>query len=305
MNTAAIWTIKTFQRDQGNWFSVESEALYVDFMEAWCWTIRNIRYKGDEIAGEYGAHGSVVRVDTGTGPKDYHYYGTSHGLETVKNISIFVDGKEQQITPGMICSGREVVVRKESNLGPFDHIMEITFPASGDHIIEKHSYIVVEDLDKRFSFLIALMYENSKAFDQWLAVLPNGEELEGDLRNRIPGRISLGRDINSVIFYSSTMKKGAAFVYPQVYKGADRLECEMQEGQINHFGTSIVDMMENVGNSKLYFRPEVKKMGYKVGNTFEYSIKVIPFSAGPDEWQTKGKVLAVFNKLYVTKREEF
>jgi hypothetical protein len=296
MPEKAIWTVERFEKEQGNWFSVESDVLYVDFMEAWSWTIRNIVYMGDEIAGEYGAHGSVVRVDTGTGPKDYYYYGTSHGFETVRNCSILVDGKEQETSLGKTCSGREVIVRKESNLGPLDHEMEVTFPASGDHITEKHSFTVVEDLNERFSFLFAFMHENSKAFDQWLTVLPDGEELEGELRNRVPGRVSLGRDIKSVIFFSSTMKKGAVFVYPRVYKGAGRLECEMKEGATKHFGTSIVDMMANVGNSKLYFRPEVKGMGYEVGDAFEYRIKVIPFSAEPDEWRAKGKTLAVFDR---------
>ena len=140
------------------------------------------------------------------------------------------------------------------------------------------------------------MHENSKAFDQWLAVLPDGEELEGELRDTVPGRVSLGRDIKSVIFYSSTMKKGAAFVYPRVYKGAGRLECEMKEGKTKHFGTSISDMMAKVGNSKLYFRPEVKGMGYQVGDGFEYCIKVIPFSAEATGWRDKGRELATFDR---------
>lgn len=287
-----IWTIKMFQKEQGNWLSVENKNLYVEFMESWAWTIRNIRYLGEEIVGEYGAHGSVVRVDTGAGLKDYHYIGTSHGFETVKNFSIIVDGKIQQYKPGFTCSGKEVIIRKESNLGPFDHQMEITFPVSEDCIFEKHSYKVVEDLDKRFSFLFAFMHELSTAFDFWLAVLPDWSELEGDLQKRIQGRISLGRDIKSIIFYSSTNKKGVTLVYPQVYKGADKLKVEMKNGTNKHFGTSIVDM--KIGNSKLYFRPEVKKMGYKVGDNFEYSIKLIPFSAEPNEWRVKK--MAVFDK---------
>ena len=287
-----VWTIKMFQKEEGNWFSVESNSLYVDFMEEWAWTIRNIRYQGDEIVGEYGAHGSVVRVDTGTGPKDYYYIGTSHGHEIVKDFSIFVDGKEQHYDSGAICSGKKVIIRKESNLGPLDHIMEITFPDSGNYIIEKHSYKVVEDLNERFSFLFAFMHELSTAFDFWLAVLPDWSELEGDLQKRIPGRISLGRDIKSIIFYSSTNKNGVTLVYPKVYKGAGKLKVEIRKGSTEHFGTSIVDM--KIGNSKLYFRPEVKKMGYKVGETFEYSIKVIPFSAESEEWKTIGKSLAVF-----------
>ena len=290
-----VWTIKMFQREQGNWFSVESNSLYVDFMEEWAWTIRNIKYKGDEIVGEYGAHGSVVRVDTGTGPKDYYYIGTSHGHEIVKNFSILVDGKEQQYDSEAIYSGEKVIIRKESNLGPFDHIMEITFPGSGNYIIEKHSYKVVEDLNERFSFLFAFMHELSTTFDFWLAELPDRSEPEGDLQKRIKGKISLGRDIKSIIFYSSTNKKGVTLVYPQVYKGAGKLKVEIKKGSPEeHFGTSIVNM--NIGNSKLYFRPGVKKMGYKVGDTFEYSIKVIPFSSKPDEWKTIGKSLAVFKQ---------
>ena len=290
----SVWTIKTFRKEQKNWFSVESNSLYVDFMEEWAWTIRNIRYLGDEIVGEYGAHGSVVRVDTGTGPKDYYYIGTSHGHERVNSFSIIVDGKVQKYRPGLTCSGKKIIIRKESSLGPFEHQMEITFPVSGNYIIEKHSYKVVEDLNERFSFLFAFMHELSTAFDFWLAELPDRSELEGDLQKRIKGRISLGCDIKSIIFYSSTNKKGVTLVYPKVYKGADKLKVEIEKGSTEHFGSSIVDM--SIGNSKLYFRPEVKKMGYKVGDTFEYSIKVIPFSARPKKWETIGKSLAVFEQ---------
>ena len=250
---------------------------------------------GDEIVGEYGANGSVVRVDTGPGPKDYYYIGTSHGHEVVKSISILVDEENQEYKCGKTCSGKRVVIQKESNLGPLDHKMEITFPISGNYIIERHSYKVVEDLNKRFTYLFAFMHENNKAFDEWLAVLADGKELEGELQNRISGRISLESDIKTAIFYSQMMGKGVTCVYPQVYKGARKLESEMQKGTTEHFGTSIVD--KDIGNSKLYFRPEVKKMGYEIGDTFEYQIKAVPFSAEPDKWKTKGKKLATFERL--------
>ena len=293
MTKEPIWTVRMFEKEQGNWFSVESKALYVDFMEGWSWTIRNIRYMGDEIAGEYGAHGSVVRMDTGPGPKDYYYIGTSHGFETVKSFSILVDGKERETKPGKTCSGRTVVVRKESNLGPFDHQMEITFPASGDCIMEKHSYRVVEDLNERFSFLFAFMHELNNALDQWLAVLADGKELEGKLLNCGDGRLALESDIKAVTLYSRMMRKGVTFVYPQVYKGARQLECELSKGTTEHFGNTIVDRKYD---NKLYFRPEVKGMRYQVGDAFEYRIKVIPFSAEPGEWKGKGKELATFDK---------
>ena len=289
-----VWTIKMFQREQGNWFSVESNSLYVDFMEEWAWTIRNIRYMEDEIVGESGAHGSVVRINTGSGLKDYYYIGTSHGHETVKNFSIFVDGKEQQYNSGAICSGKKVIIRKESNLGPLDHIMEITFPVSGNYIIENHSYKVVGDLNKGFNYLFAFMHVLNKELDQWFAELDAGKEIEGKMPNKYDGRIAaLESDIKMLILYSQSMKKGVTFVYPRIYKGADKISTEMKPGTTTHFGNSIVDRKND---NKFYFRPEVKKMEYKAGETFEYSIKVIPFSAESDEWETLGKSLAVFKQ---------
>lgn len=286
MTQEAIWTIKMFQKDGGNWFSVESKTMYVDFMEGWAWTIRNIKYLGDEIVGESGAHGSVVRMDTGPGLKDYYYIGASHGLEKVNSFLIFVDGKEQQYNSGTVCSGKKVVIRKESNLGPLDHIMEITFPVSGNYIIENHSYKVVGDLNKGFSFLFAFMHVLNKELDQWLAERDAGKEIDGKIHNKCDGRLAIERDIKMVTFYSQSMKKGMTFVYPKIYKGADKISTEMKLGTTKHFGNSIVDRKND---NKLYFRPEVKGMGYRVGDTFEYSIKLIPFSAELDEWKTKGR----------------
>ncbi|MBE9511770.1 MAG: hypothetical protein IMY71_12915, partial [Bacteroidetes bacterium] len=284
----SIWTIKMFQKEEGNWFSVESKTIYVDFMEEWAWTIRNIRYMGDEIVGESGAHGSVVRMDTGSGRKDYYYIGTSHGHETVKNFSIYVDGKEQQYDSEAIYSGKKVIIRKESNLGPLDHRMEITFPVSGNYIIENHSYKVVGDLTKGFSFLFAFMHVLNKEFDLWLAEQDAGKVIEGKIPNKYDGRIAaLESDIRMLILYGQSIKKGVTFVYPEIYKGAAKISAEMKLGTTTHFGNSIVDRKND---NKLYFRPEVKDMGYKVGDTFEYSIKVIPFLAEPDEWKVKGKI---------------
>ncbi|MCD4770744.1 MAG: hypothetical protein K8R35_11330 [Bacteroidales bacterium] len=286
-----VWTIKMFQKEEGNWFSVESNSLYVDFMEEWAWTIRNIRYMGDEIVGESGAHGSVVRMDTGPGPKDYYYIGTSHGHEIVTVFSILVDGKKVQYNPAISYCGKRVIIRKESNMGPLDHIMEITFPVSGDYIIEKHSYKVVGDLKKSFNFLFTFMHVLNKELFQWFAEQETGKEIEGKIPNVCDSRLAIESDIKMVTFYSQSMKKGVTFVYPEVYKGADKISAEMKPGTTEHFGNSIVDRKND---NKLYFRPEVKEMGYKIGETFEYSVKVIPFSANPNDWKAIGKSLAVF-----------
>jgi hypothetical protein len=68
-------------------------------------------------------------------------------------------------------------------------------------------------------------------------------------------------------------------VYPEIYQGADT------------FKNSVWDRKND---NKLYFRPEVKGK-YKAGDTFEYLLRVIPFSAEPGTWREKGKNLAAKN----------
>jgi len=277
----AVWTVRMFDqaggKRPGKRFSVRSEALYVDFNEPCAWTILNIKYHNDEIVGEHGYNGSVASARPKKGSKrKSNWIGTGHGFETVKSLSIVVDGRPYKYKQGDTVSGKTVVIRKESNLGPLDHRSEITLEACGDRIIETHSYKVIEDLSKRFHYLYAFMHCNNNALDQWLAVTEGDKELTGTV-GKGDKSFSLKSDVRVVIFYSEAMKKGVAYVYPEVYKGRDT------------FKNSIWDRKND---NKLYFRPEVKKMGYQLGDTFEYRLTVIPFSAEPGQWKQKGKQLA-------------
>jgi hypothetical protein len=271
----ATWTVRMVQKRQENRFSVESRALFVDFLEQHAWTIRNIRYRGDEIVGEHGANGSVVNAKPEADAKTKDpWIGTGHGKEKVQRLTILVDGQARPFEPGGTCSAQVVVIRKLSNLGPLDHEAEITFPASGDRIIERHAYTVVEDLGRRFNFVYAFMHCNNNALDQWLALAGKDNELTGRV-SQDDGQFSLKQDARTVIFYGAAMQKGVVYAYPEVYEGeAD-------------FKNAIWDRK---GDNKLYFRPAVGKK-YGVGDRFEFRLQVIPFSAEPDDWKGKAKTL--------------
>jgi len=272
----ATWTVRMFQKQQQNRFSVESGTLFVDFLEQHAWTIRNIRHRGDEIVGEHGANGSVVNAKPEADAKSKDpWIGTGHGKEKVQQLTILVDGQERPYQPGGTCSGQVVVIRKISNMGPLDHEAEITFPVSGDRIIERHAYKVVEDLGRRFNFVYAFMHCNNNALDQWLALAGKDKEMGGRV-NQDDGQFSLKQDARVVIFYSAAMRKGVVYAYPEVYEGeAD-------------FKNAIWDRK---GDNKLYFRPAVGKK-YGVGDRFEFRLQVVPFSAEPDDWKDKAKKLA-------------
>lgn len=271
-----VWTVRMSQQQLENRVSVESRALFVDLLEQHAWTIRNVRYRGNEIVGEHGANGSVVNAQPkadakGTDP----WIGAGHGKEDVRRLTILVDGQERPYQPGGISSGQVVVIRKISNLGPLDHEAEITFPASGDRIIERHSYEVVEHLGQRFNFVYAFMHCNSNSLDQWLALSDGGKKLEGWV-GRGDGLFSLRQDVRSVSFYSAGMQKGVVYAYPEVYQG---------EGD---FKNAIWDRR---GDNKLYFRPAVGNK-YGVGDRFEFRLQVIPFSAEQEDWKAQVRKLA-------------
>lgn len=187
-----------------------------------------------------------------------------------------MDGKERPYQPGGTFSGKVVVIHKLLNMGPLDHETEIAFPSSGDRIIERHAYRVVEDLGQRFNFVYAFMHCNSNSLDQWMALAGGGKELEGRV-GQADGKFSLKEDVQTVIFYSAAMKKGVVYAYPEAYEGSD------------NFKNAIWDRK---GDNKLYlyFRPAVRKK-YGVGERFEFRLQVIPFSAEPDDWKSEAKKL--------------
>ncbi len=271
-----VWTVRMVQNEREDRLAVESRLLFVDLLEQHAWTIRNIRYGGDEIVGEHGANGSVVNArPEANADSDDPWIGTGHGKEKVQRLTILVDGEEVFCRSGTVLSGRTVAIRKLSNLGPLDHEAELVFPASGDRIVERHAYQVVEDLDQRFHFVYAFMHCNNNALDRWMALTGKGKELEGRV-GKADGQFSLKEDIQAVGFYSPALKKGVVYAYPEVYRGAA------------HFKNSIWDRK---GDNKLYFRPEIGNTD-RVGARFEFRLQVIPFSAAPDDWKRMTRTLA-------------
>lgn len=278
--TDTIWTVKVLPKNQRNRLSVQSKTLYIDFDEKVAWTLRNIKYMGEEIVGVHGYQGSVVRAKLRKEDAHSRWIGSGHGAEKVKDFSVFVDGKKMQYEPQAHFTGRVVEFHKQSRLGPLYHKAETIFPASGDHIIEKHSYRVLEDLDEKFKYY-PFLHCNNNSLDQWLALLAEGEELQGRA-GKDDGSFQLESDVKAIIFYSETIKKGVAYVYPELYKGA---------------GTFKNSIWDRKNDNKLYFLADVDTMGRKIGDSVEYRLKIIPFSAEPNEWKGKGKLLAQENFL--------
>ena len=267
VSTDPAWTVRM---SGGGRLSVEGNDLYVDFSRRQAWTIRNIKYMGQEIVGEHGANGTVVNATPreGMDPND-PWIGTGHGKEVISSFTVLVDGKAHEFRKGRTLFGNTITIRKESILGPLGHTAHIAFPASGDSLIEKHSYTVLEDLRERFQFLYAFMHCNDNALDQWLAQLGNGEKLEGRA-GRKDNKFSLDKVIKRITFYSEALGVGVAYVFPEVYDASKSF------------------IWDRGSDNKLYSRPEIKAEDVKVGDRFEFQLKVIPFSADRTDWREAG-----------------
>ncbi|MBN1294208.1 MAG: hypothetical protein JXB48_20400 [Candidatus Latescibacteria bacterium] len=271
-----VWSVHIVGVDS---LVVESRNLLVDFSKSQAWTIRNIKYMGKEIVGEHGANGTVVSAE----PKKElnttdRWHGTGHGKEDVSSFTVVIDNIPQEFHAGMTFSGNEIKLRKESIMGSLGHTAEITFPKTGDYIIEKHSYLVLDDFKERFYFVYAFMHCNANVLNQWLALLEGGKELEGKAGKQ-DNSFSLQQDIKAIIFYGEEPGKGVVYEYPEVYKGA---------------GTFKNSIWDREHDNKLYFRPDITVNDFNPGDRFEFVMKVTPFPAQPNDWKEKGRSLTGF-----------
>jgi hypothetical protein len=267
------WRVQMFAKGQENWLSIEGADLYADFSQTDAWTLRNLRYRGVEIIGIHGANGSVVNVVRPAGGEANPWIGTSHGKEKVASFTITIDGQRVDYQTGRTYSGSQVVLVKRSNLGPLDHQAEIRFPASGDRIVEKNSYTPVKDSLDRLNFLYAFMHCNNNRLNQWLALLPDGEMLQGKVV-RDDNAFSLTRDVRAVALYDDQDQVGVAYVYPEAYPGVEGFRNAIWDRKLDN---------------KLYFRPALPQEAWEAGKHVEFQLEVIPFSAGPNDWVARAQ----------------
>ncbi len=247
--------------------------IRVDFRRSTAWTIARIVYRGVQIVGPHGSQGTVITWNK-------NFVGTGHGGEVVHKFIVRCNGTESQITgqEAITIVGQEIAVIKESTLGPFQHKAEIIFPKNGQYLLYRYHYQIKQSLDD-FGLMYAFMHCVENQFKDYLAILPDNSILE-DRADKEDGRFVLKRDAKAVVYYSQDNKIGIAFVYPQVYQGA----------------ISSKDFISNMiwdrkSDNKLYFNAAIREKGYKVGDEFEYHLKVVPFTAEPDQWKSIGKKL--------------
>jgi hypothetical protein len=278
---SATWKIKTFtdkhpviKTKEVKYISIDNGTIYADFSDVSAWALRKIKYNNEIVVqGRHGAWNGTVsnipkNIEVGG---DKGWCGTGHGGDIINKVEIIVDGKAHPIADDITLEGKEIKFVKHSRQIALNHIMEITFPASGDYIIEKHSFEAIEPLKDKFNFMYGFMHCNNNSMKSWLALLDEkGNKTEAGICTKDDMTVSLKKDIKALTFYSQEMEKGIVYIFPEVYEGSDT------------FKNSIYDRPHD---NKFYFRPLIKKNEIKTGDKFEYQIKVIPFESSAEKWK--------------------
>ncbi|MFA7174751.1 MAG: hypothetical protein WC340_15340 [Kiritimatiellia bacterium] len=273
-----VWQVTMSTDKSGQMLTVSNDVLSVSLSERVAWTIREIRSEGTLLVGAFGANGAVASVMPAARLPEAKdgWMGTGHGFETISSYTVTLDNKPVTLKPGESVGAQVVTLTKASNIGPLDQINVISFPKTGDRIIEDTQFTANRPLAESLHFVYAYMHCNENALTEWRAWLDPVTTLDGSCV-KDDRSYGLQREVQAVALFGPTINKGLVYVYPEVYAAGPK-------------GNFFWDRTKD---NKLYFRPKIPGVINLKGDTFRYQLTVLPFTAESANWQDKaGKIAA-------------
>ncbi len=140
------------------------------------WTIYEIHFGGELLAGATGHYGTVLI------PRGGKWIGTGHsegGREIVHSLQLTVDGCDTPIEVGRTVEGHAIALTKTSTIHNFAATHTIT--VKDDEIVERVHLTATEDHD--LSRMYLFMHCWPKETTQWIAQLPDGRLIQGGFKS--------------------------------------------------------------------------------------------------------------------------
>ncbi len=181
----------------------------VDFSAEQAWTIRSITIDGNPIGGATGFYGTVLV------PRGGNWIGTGHtegGREIVHSISLIVDGSEQPVTVDTTIEADEVTLIKDSTIHEFRARTTVT--VGRDDIYQRQELEAVGDMGITLMYLF--MHCWSHTTTNWLAELPDGETMQGELSEK---GFEINRDTRWIAEYEPNWSMAIIGYTPRVAAG--------------------------------------------------------------------------------------
>lgn len=141
------------------------------------WTIFTFTFDEHLIGHQRGFYGTVLI------PKGGKWIGTGHtegGREIVHALRLLVDGQETPVTAGATVRGHCIELVKESTIHKF--AARTTITVTDDHVVERQQLEAIEDIDLKLMYLFMHCWQPTST--RWLAELPDGAGIHGDLDNQ-------------------------------------------------------------------------------------------------------------------------
>jgi len=177
------------------------------------WTIRSVQYQGTQVIIPAGGQGAVLM------PKGGQWVGSAmrpEVTEPVKSLEVLADGVAVTLAGASQVKGEKVIVRKQSQLGGFEHSAETTFEK--DRIVQKHAFAATEDMQLQNFY--AFIYSFTTAGRTWAA-----QPLDGALRTgafKGEGHVP-GATCEWMAQYDAASQKGALVYFQTPFAGPGAL----------------------------------------------------------------------------------
>jgi hypothetical protein len=262
-------------------FSAHHEQMTIDFVPHIFWTAHELTYKGRKLNQATGFTGTVFHWDgeaIGTGHKGKKLSEVlGEVILTVdqKQVQLVSDGK-LMVDPNFTTSGKHVRLLKRSVIGPMAHEAQFDLHPDGNGYTVTHSYTVLEEITpKRFAgFRYVFMQMMPKEIYLWTWFDQNGDRQSGEMSRHetLDPKAKNQFVFKNVSFkglacYAPQWQMGVAYCYPVQYAGT------------NHY-------LDRIAKDNKFRGILFEKEHYDVGEKMTWHMRVEPFSAPVDTWQS-------------------
>ena len=262
---------------------IENQKLTVDFVPHVFWTVHELQYRKTKLNQATGYTGSVFHWDgqpIGTGHR------TEHHSEQLIDVTLQVDDQTYRLDKAngkpanldFTASGQQISLIKRSTIGPMAHQARFDFDPDITGYTVTHRYeVLIPITPKRFAgYRYVFMQMMPKTISRWCYYDEDGKQTCGTMSEPDPAKpmpknqfVFKDAVFKGIACYSPTEQMGIAYSYPKQYPGT------------NHY-------LDRAAKDSKFRGILFEKDQYQVGEKLTWQMRVLPFDATGDNWQTIG-----------------
>ena len=241
--------------------------------EKYC--ITQIIYKDYPMGTSTGFYGAILA------PEKSQFVGSGHtegGEEKVISIGLFVDGKKQEVSPGIEFRGATVKLKKISILDNLKVFADFTISHDGIRIDKRFEALGDQ---KIYSFYIFQFCWTNKSKD-WMIGRPDGTTRTGVFKSNMGWYLLHERELYWYALFDPDAKKGILGYFESYYP---------KQGQYMFWDKTVYH--------KFYYWANLPKIITKGTKSRQYTMILKGIDTEPEKWEDAAKkTAAILQKQY-------